>query len=90
MWGTGAALCEPVPIGARGVRARIHSISSTVRGPSELSVHSLPVRGEEAVLVTGFPFTVRFFNTRFRPDEFPLVMLILAVLTGLAAGMATR
>ena len=28
--------------------------------------------GEEAVLATGFLFTVHFFNNHFRPDKFPL------------------
>ncbi|UCF75475.1 MAG: cytochrome C, partial [Betaproteobacteria bacterium] len=28
--------------------------------------------GEEAVLAVGFLFTVHFFNNHFRPDKFPL------------------
>ena len=30
------------------------------------------VHSDEALLATGFIFTVHFFNTHFRPDKFPM------------------
>ena len=33
---------------------------------------AMVVHGEEALLATGFIFTIHFFNVHFRPDKFPL------------------
>ncbi|MEJ2086048.1 MAG: hypothetical protein P8Y44_10290 [Acidobacteriota bacterium] len=30
------------------------------------------IHSDEALLATGFIFTIHFFNTHFRPDKFPL------------------
>jgi cytochrome b subunit of formate dehydrogenase len=34
------------------------------------------VHSDEALLATGFIFTIHFFNTHFRPDKFPMDMVI--------------
>ncbi len=34
------------------------------------------IHSDEALLATGFIFTVHFFNTHFRPDKFPMDMVI--------------
>jgi cytochrome b subunit of formate dehydrogenase len=37
---------------------------------------ALLLHGEEALLATGFIFTIHFFNTHLRPDNFPMDMVI--------------
>jgi cytochrome b subunit of formate dehydrogenase len=37
---------------------------------------ALLVHGEEAILAVGFIFTIHFFNTHLRPDNFPMDMVI--------------
>ena len=37
---------------------------------------ALMVHGEEALLATGFIFTVHFFNSHFRPEKFPMDMVM--------------
>jgi len=34
------------------------------------------VHSDEALLATGFIFTIHFFNTHFRPDKFPMDTVI--------------
>ena len=34
------------------------------------------IHSDEALLATGFIFTVHFFNTHFRPDKFPMDSVI--------------
>jgi cytochrome b subunit of formate dehydrogenase len=34
------------------------------------------IHSDEALLATGFIFTIHFFNTHFRPDKFPMDMVI--------------
>ena len=34
------------------------------------------IHGDEALLAVGFIFTIHFFNTHFRPDKFPMDMVI--------------
>ncbi|MEO8680321.1 MAG: hypothetical protein ABI665_14820 [Vicinamibacterales bacterium] len=36
----------------------------------------LMVHGEEALLATGFIFTIHFFNSHFRPEKFPMDMVM--------------
>jgi len=37
---------------------------------------ALLIHGEEAILAVGFIFTIHFFNTHLRPDNFPMDMVI--------------
>lgn len=37
---------------------------------------ALMIHGEEALLATGFIFTVHFFNSHFRPEKFPMDMVM--------------
>ncbi|MEW6322509.1 MAG: hypothetical protein AB1635_15650 [Acidobacteriota bacterium] len=37
---------------------------------------ALLVHGEEALLATGFIFTIHFFNSHFRPEKFPMDMVM--------------
>ena len=37
---------------------------------------ALIVHGEEALLATGFIFTIHFFNSHFRPEKFPMDMVM--------------
>jgi cytochrome b subunit of formate dehydrogenase len=37
---------------------------------------ALVVHGEEALLATGFIFTIHFFNSHFRPEKFPMDMVM--------------
>jgi hypothetical protein len=34
------------------------------------------IHSDEALLATGFIFTIHFFNTHFRPDRFPMDMVV--------------
>jgi cytochrome b subunit of formate dehydrogenase len=37
---------------------------------------ALMIHGEEALLATGFIFTIHFFNSHFRPEKFPMDMVM--------------
>lgn len=37
---------------------------------------ALIIHGEEALLATGFIFTIHFFNSHFRPEKFPMDMVM--------------
>jgi hypothetical protein len=37
---------------------------------------ALLIHGEEAILAVGFIFTIHFFNTHLRPDNFPMDLVI--------------
>jgi hypothetical protein len=58
-------------IGASGVMLWFKSATASVLPGWVFNVATI-FHGEEAVLAAGFLFTVHFFNNHFRPDKFPL------------------
>ena len=58
-------------IGASGVMLWFKSETASVLPGWVFNVATI-FHGEEAVLAAGFLFTVHFFNNHFRPDKFPL------------------
>jgi cytochrome b subunit of formate dehydrogenase len=58
-------------IGVSGLMMWMPGITASVLPGWVFNVATI-AHGEEAVLATGFLFTVHFFNNHFRPDKFPL------------------
>jgi cytochrome b subunit of formate dehydrogenase len=58
-------------IGVSGLMLWMPAITASVLPGWVFNVATI-AHGEEAVLATGFLFTVHFFNNHFRPDKFPL------------------
>jgi cytochrome b subunit of formate dehydrogenase len=58
-------------IGASGLMLWMPTITASILPGWVFNVATI-AHGEEAVLAAGFLFTVHFFNNHFRPDKFPL------------------
>jgi thiosulfate reductase cytochrome b subunit len=58
-------------IGASGLMLWMPTIAASILPGWVFNVATI-AHGEEAVLAAGFLFTVHFFNNHFRPDKFPL------------------
>jgi len=62
-------------IGASGVMLWFPEVTASFLPGWVFNVATI-LHGEEAVLAVGFLFTVHFFNNHFRPDKFPLDILM--------------
>ncbi len=62
-------------IGASGLMLWFPEFTATYLPGWVFNVATI-LHGEEAVLAVGFLFTVHFFNNHFRPDKFPLDILM--------------
>ncbi len=67
-WGVGI-------IGATGVVLWFPEACTLVLPGWFLNVATI-IHGDEALLAVGFIFTIHFFNTHFRPEKFPMDMVI--------------
>ncbi len=50
--------------------------TGTLRAPGWLINVATIIHSDEALLAAGFIFTIHFFNTHFRPDKFPMDLVI--------------
>jgi cytochrome b subunit of formate dehydrogenase len=61
-----------VIIGASGLILWFPEFFTNLGIPGWLINVSSIIHSDEALLATGFIFTIHFFNTHFRPDKFPM------------------
>ena len=59
-------------IGSTGLHALVPRRSSPASCPGWLINVATIIHSDEALLATGFIFTVHFFNTHLRPEKFPM------------------
>jgi cytochrome b subunit of formate dehydrogenase/nitrate/TMAO reductase-like tetraheme cytochrome c subunit len=59
-------------IGASGLLLWFSEFFTNLGVPGWLINVSTIIHSDEALLATGFIFTIHFFNTHFRPDKFPM------------------
>ena len=62
-------------IGLSGYAMWFSSFFAKIVPGSWLNI-ALLIHGEEAILAVGFIFTIHFFNTHLRPDNFPMDLTI--------------
>ncbi|MCF8219840.1 MAG: cytochrome b/b6 domain-containing protein [Bacteroidales bacterium] len=63
-------------IGATGLLLWFPEFFTGLGVPGKLINIATIIHSDEALLATGFIFTVHFFNTHFRPDKFPMDTVI--------------
>lgn len=63
-------------IGASGLMLWFSEFFTNLGIPGWIVNVATIIHSDEALLATGFIFTVHFFNTHFRPDKFPMDMVI--------------
>ncbi len=63
-------------IGGSGLMLWFPEFFTSLGAPGWLINVSTIIHSDEALLATGFIFTIHFFNTHFRPDKFPMDAVI--------------
>ncbi|MCF6269307.1 MAG: cytochrome b/b6 domain-containing protein [Melioribacteraceae bacterium] len=63
-------------IGLSGLILWFPEFFTSIGIPGEVINIATIIHSDEALLATGFIFTIHFFNTHFRPDKFPMDMVI--------------